>query len=311
MEVSGGNRLTWTEVPTAVRSAIESAVGTQVVAAVSQPGGFSPGLAARLTLADGRRVFAKAVGLERNPDSPAMHRHEAVIAAQLPAHAPAPRLLWSYDDSDWVALVFEDIDGRTPTLPWRPDEWLRVHDAMVSLAETLTPNPVGEVRRLADRGFSGWRSLEMSSHGATDPWARRNHMRLIELEDAWPSAVDGDTLVHMDARADNILLTARGAVFVDWPHAAVGAPWADLLFMLPSVVSQGGPEPADVWAATPLAAKADPDAVNAALAGIAGYFTYSATLPPPKNLETVRAFQRVQGDHALRWLESRLKGTTQ
>ncbi|MFD1050026.1 barstar family protein [Kibdelosporangium lantanae] len=58
-------------------------------------------------------------------------------------------------------------------------------------------------------------------------------------------------------------------------------------------------------------AKADPDAVNAALAGIAGYFTYSATLPPPKNLETVRAFQRVQGDHALRWLESRLKGTTQ
>jgi aminoglycoside phosphotransferase (APT) family kinase protein len=150
----------------------------------------------------------------------------------------------------------------------------------------------------------------MAGHGPTDPWARANLGRLIDLEEAWPAAVDGNTLVHMDTRADNILLTHDGAMFVDWPHASVGAPWADLLFMLPSVVAQGGPHPADVWASSPLAAKADPDAVNAALAGIAGYFVHSATLPPPKNLETVRKFQRIQGGHALRWLESRLKGTT-
>src|SRR5438128_694352 len=110
MEGIGGNRLTWTELPTAVRAWIESVVGAPVVGAVSQSGGFSPGLAARLTLADGRRVFAKAVGLERNPDSPEMHRREAAIASRIPADAPAPKLLWSYDDGDWVALVFEDVD---------------------------------------------------------------------------------------------------------------------------------------------------------------------------------------------------------
>jgi hypothetical protein len=46
------------------------------------------------------------------------------------------------------------------------------------------------------------------------------------------------------------------------------------------------------------------------LDAFAGYFVHSATLPPPKNLETVREFQRVQGGYALRWLESRLEGTT-
>jgi aminoglycoside phosphotransferase (APT) family kinase protein len=215
-------------------------------------------------------------------------------------------LLWSYDDGDWVALVLEDVDGRTPTLPWRREDWQRVHDAVVDLAETLTPNPVGDVRRLADHGFSGWRSLAVAGHGPTDPWARANIGRLVDLEQAWPSAVDGNTLVHMDIRADNIVLTEDRVVFVDWPHASVGAPWADLLFMLPSVASQDGPDPAEVWSASPLAAGADDDAVNAALAGVAGFFVHSATLPPPKNLDTVRGFQRVQGSHALRWLESRL-----
>jgi len=51
---------------------------------------------------------------------------------------------------------------------------------------------------------------------------------------------------------------------------------------------------------------ADPDAVTAALAGLAGFFLRNSLLPPPPGIPTLRAFQRAQGDAALTWLRSRL-----
>ena len=65
-----GTRLPWEALPGEVRDAIERELGSRVVRAVTQPGGFSPGVAARLELEDGGRVFVKAVGPEPNPDSP-------------------------------------------------------------------------------------------------------------------------------------------------------------------------------------------------------------------------------------------------
>ena len=93
-----GARLDWTDLPRRVRSEVERWLGSEIVSAVTQPTGFSPGVAARLTTGDGRRVFAKAVGPEPNADAPAFHRREIGIAASLPDAAPSPRLLWSYDE---------------------------------------------------------------------------------------------------------------------------------------------------------------------------------------------------------------------
>ncbi|MEV4312332.1 hypothetical protein [Actinocrispum sp. NPDC049592] len=76
--------------------------------------------------------------------------------------------------------------------------------------------------------------------------------------------------------------------------------------MLPSVVMQGGPRPAEVWESSPLAAKADPDAVTCALGSLTGYFVHLSLLPPPLNLPRIREFQRVQGEYALAWLRERL-----
>ena len=69
-----GERLAWTALPARVREGIEERLGARVVSAETQPGGFSPGLAARLGLDGGGTVFAKAVGPEPNPDSPEFHR---------------------------------------------------------------------------------------------------------------------------------------------------------------------------------------------------------------------------------------------
>jgi len=177
----------------------------------------------------------------------------------------------------WVALAFEDVGGVHPTLPWRPGELRRVLDMVADLAATLTPAPPGlppVAERLQDT-FTGWRDLAAATAAGDDlagldPWAVRHLRRLARLEAGWPAATEGRTLLHLDLRADNLLLTPTRVVAVDWPYASVGAAWVDLALLLPSVTMQGGPDPEPTFAAHPVAAAADPAAVTATLAAFAG-----------------------------------------
>jgi aminoglycoside phosphotransferase (APT) family kinase protein len=264
-------------------------------------------MAARTQLADGRRVFIKAISTAPNPESPELHRREAVVAARLPAAAPVPRFVGSFDNGEWVALVFEDIDGEQPELPWRSHELERVLEALSDLSAVLTPSPV-EAEAISEDWFPfiGWRELMTLPDVDIEPWARSNITRLAELESGWMEAARGETLLHADLRADNILVSEGRVVFIDWPHACVGAAWADLLFFLPSVAMQGGPEPWTVFDRHPVSADASPECVDAVLAALSGYFVWKGTLPPPPGLPTLREFQRAQGVAASAWLRHRL-----
>lgn len=304
---NGGNRIGWSDVPTHVRAAL---FDVDVVDEVSQPGGFSPGLASRLRLADGRRVFVKAVGQERNPHSPGMHRREIEILGAMPAGLPVPGLVDSYDDGDWVALVIEDVEGRSPALPWRAEEFAEVVDALGVLSESLTPSPIaaGSPQDVHAGVYGNWLRLAERPVGVDrlPEWVVDHLDLLVELESAGASAGEGDTLLHFDLRADNMLRTEHGVVFVDWPHACVGAYWIDLLGLLPSVGMQGGPDLEVVWQRV-IGSGADPDAVNAVLAAVVGYFLVDSLQPAPANLPTIRTFQRAQGDVGLAWLRERLR----
>jgi aminoglycoside phosphotransferase (APT) family kinase protein len=295
--------------PARVRAAIEGWLGTSVIAAETQPGGFSPGVAARVQIADGRRIFVKAVGPELNPDSPGIYRQEARIVAALPAMAPAPRLLWSYDEGPegWVALAFEDIEGWNPAQPWRSEEFDRVLDAIVALSAALTPSPIQTMS--ADekfaRGFRGWQRLRAAPPPHLDAWSTRHLPALAALEAAAPAAVRGATLLHFDLRADNMILTPVRVYVVDWPWACIGAAWVDLIGFAPSVAMQGGPDPEALLARHPAARSAEAAEITATVAAIAGYFTWHALQPPPPGIPTVRAFQAAQGVVARRWLAQR------
>jgi Phosphotransferase enzyme family len=311
-------RLPWAQVPAPLRAAAERRLGGAVTAARTQPGGYSPGAAARLELDSGRRAFAKAVGPELNPDSPGIYRAEARIAAALPAAAWAPEFLGVIDCGGWVLLLFEDIDGAPPAVPWRPPELARVLAAMTDLAAALTPAPLA-APAIADthaQSFTGWRQLAAEHQAAApgqaaqhqaplDPWAREHLAGLAQLEAGWASAAQGGSLVHADLRSDNILLTADRVVFVDWPWACRAAPWFDLVAMLPSITLEGGPPPGEILAAHPVTRDADPQAVTAVVAALAGYFIRQSRRPGPPGLPTVRAFQAAQGKVALHWLRAR------
>lgn len=80
------------------------------------------------------------------------------------------------------------------------------------------------------------------------------------------------------------------------------AEWVDLLCLLASVAMQGGPEPYEVFDQRRVSRDAHPDAVVAVLSAFAGYMVRGATRRPPPGLPNLPAFQRAQGDVAVRWL---------
>ncbi|MFE9204662.1 phosphotransferase family protein [Micromonospora sp. NPDC007230] len=310
MTLATNRRIHWTDLPDRVRAAVEAILGDRVVEAVSQSGGFSPGTADRVRTAGGRRAFVKAVSPAQNDRSPGLHRAEALIAAALPPAAPAPRLLGSYDDGDWVALVFTDVAGRHPVTPWAAGELTAVLSTLETMAAALTPASVAVAPTAAAQlapDFAGWRRIAADPPTDLDPWARARLPELCAAADRGLAALTGETLCHLDIRADNLLIGPDGRVsVVDWPWACRGPVWLDSLMILVNVQVYGGHDPEALLRDLPLAAGVDPADLTGVLAGFTGFFLDGARLPPPPGIPTVRAFQRAQGDALLRWLTRRL-----
>jgi hypothetical protein len=306
---AAGVRVAWDAVPGPVRSAVEQVCGSAVVAATTQPGGFSPGVAVRVVCADGSRHFIKAVSAEANRRSVQIHRQERDVLTALDpviaaARLPVARLRGSVDIDPWVALVLDDVDGRHPAEPWNSGELGRVTAALDRLAGALTPSPI-ELPAIGEkyaRAFTGWRRLAQSPPDGLDSWSRGHLADLAVLEETWEGQAAGDTLLHTDVRADNILFTGDDVVIVDWPHACRGAAFVDLVFFAPSAAMQGGPEPADLLALSAAGRGADPQRLAAMVCALGGYFTYQSLQPAPAGLPTLRAFQAAQGEVARRWL---------
>lgn len=294
--------------PGAVRAGVDEIAGSPVIDAVNVEGGFSPGPAARCRLSDGRVVFVKAAGMGLNPESPGMHRREGQILAGLGADVPAPNLIGVFDDGDWVALVIEWIDGAMPRAPLSHDDVER----LLGLVQRLASIEGGEALQSCSDAHPGlfghWQQLIDQPIDNLDAWSSRHLERLAGLEVGVADAIQGDRLVHLDLRSDNVIFATAGPrhdVVVDWPGASVGAAWIDLVGLLPALELDGGPTPGEVFEHHPVGRGADPDSVTAFVASIAGYFTRMSLMAPPPGLPTVRPFQAAQGRIARRWIARR------
>src|SRR5262245_38721852 len=160
-----GIRISWWQVPDHVRSAVEASLGSDVVEAVTQEGGYSPGAATRVRLASGGRAFVKALSVDLHSPSVELYRNEATAMPHLPPDLPVPRLLDVYDDGEWVALVYQDVEGRHPEVPWRQAELDLVAGAIADLGAALDPSPWPDAPAFADVNagvIQAWRALAMA-----------------------------------------------------------------------------------------------------------------------------------------------------
>lgn len=312
---AGGQRRDWSELPGSIVEEIEVFLGDQIISATTLPGGFSPGIAARIMTSSGQHRFVKAVSSEVNADAVRFHQREIRVCTGLNAipELPVPALLWSFDteDSPWTVLLFEHIAGRQPAEPWVDVELDRCIDALNDLAARLTPAPllspdVEPVRIEGAAGSNPWPPLIGRLGNVSDQQIRQ----LTDLCSDVPAALEGNSLLHTDLRGDNMLLGDDGRVYiVDWPHASIGAAWVDPLGMAPSVEMQGGPPAAEFFARFEAARVADDNAVTTGLAAIAGYFVSHSLKPEIPSLPGLRAFQAAQGKVSMRWLDQRLGWT--
>ena len=308
--------MAWDDVPPELQAAVAAVIGSPVVTARSQPGGFSPGSADRVCTESGRRAFVKTAHVRVNVDSVEIHRREAAMAASLRASAHAPELIGFVDHGDWVAVVLEDVEGRHPHLPWRPTEITAVLDALADLAR----DPVGEDfagPALEDETsdlFAGWRRLlddqrnPLPLESELAEWVNSRLPALAEASETATADLAGDRLVHSDVRADNILIRSDGGVtIVDWPWAARGVGWFDALSLLVNVrLYDRAADVGGIIDGHPVFAGMDPDAATRVLAGLAGFFIEASTHDPIPAIPTLRRFQLDQGIATLEWLRARM-----
>jgi serine/threonine protein kinase len=294
--------------PASVRSEVERLVGGLVVKAENRPGGFSPGFASRLRLADGRRVFVKAMDVDTWPGEAPTYQAEARIAAALPLIIAAPRFLGTFDDSRWIVLAFEDIDGEEPVQPWNHTDLDRVLAALDQLSTAGTPSPVALPHSHPRLG--GW--AEVASDGSClerlpeySPWAADNISLLIQLEEEGLQAAQGPSLVHFDLYPHNILLTPKRVVLVDWPHARLGAPIVDLVIVLSSAAAVGiDPEP--ILHHHAASAEHDPRSIDAVVAAQAGFCLAGGLYRTPPEMQPIVDQKLKIGLGTTEWLRRRL-----
>lgn len=291
-------RPSWSAIPDSLRDAITARIGA-VAHVDSPPGGFTPGLATRLRLSSGGEVFIKA--LPTDHALAGSYRHEAAIAARLPAAVPSPVLRWHEEMDGWLVLAYDAVDGRHPDIGPSGGDLPAVVDA-IAAAQV----PAGHLPRYTERigpWLGGWSEIAADPPEDLHPWAAAHLDELAGSEQDWLEHADGSTLVHGDIRADNILVTGEGAVLVDWALASSGARWLDLTALVPQMILAGHtPASAerhlarlDAWREVPASA------VTSYAAAHAGYWTRAARQPSPPGAMHLRQYQNRAGRAAIEW----------
>ena len=302
--------MAFAELPVHVREWAEGVLGAPIARTEPASGGYSPGVAEGLLAADGSAIFLKAGHPSLNPESVELLRAELRTLRAMPSGLPVADLIDAVDEGadGWVALALEHVDGRQAPLPWTN---ATIGAALTSLAElraALTPAPQAPWRDVADelRGMFGcWAQLAYVVD--LDPWLAVRLPALAAAADAALTEMAGDTLVHLDLRADNLMLRSDGRlIVVDWAWAVRGAAWIDPALLAIEFISSAAPEvDADAWIAR-IAADGGigTDPIVHALVGVLGFFEFAGRQPDPPGLPTVREFQRFQATALRTWLRT-------
>jgi len=213
-----------------------------------------------------------------------------------------PRLLgWDEADGEWPLLVLEDLSDADWIPDWTPERVDAVLELLRDVAATPPPGWARPARDVLGGDFFGhWARVAddpepfLALGLCTREWFAAAYAELRDAAEAAP--VDGDALVHLDVRSDNLCFRHGRMYLVDWNWIAVGNPELDVAGWLPSLACEGGPQPHELL----------PGAGELASA-LAGFWAARAGLPPPPTaVPEVRELQRRQLVVALEWAAQEL-----
>jgi hypothetical protein len=253
-------------------------LGSPIASTTTAQGGFSPATRERVVLADGTRAFVKAA---TNAETAGWLRDEwRVYGALEVPFLPAIR----HWDAKQAVLILEDLGdcGRAP--PWTPSALAAVQRTLAELAACQAPVNIPDVSPAL---FRGWRTVASDPAPlirlgvAPEAWIRDALPALVAAETHAP--VQGDGLLHLDLRGDNLFLRNERAVLVDWNWAARGNPALDAAFWAPSLQLDGGPPPERLVGSAPELA-----------AAVSGFFALRAGQSVEAATPAIRAFQLAQ-----------------
>lgn len=244
----------------------------------------------RAFLDDGRAVFVKSAVDEL---SAGWLRTEIGVYTKLRASFLPAFHGWAEHDG-LPLIVLEDLGGAHWPPPWRDGDVDAVRRALQQLAATPPPEGIQRVPR--DELAFEWREVErdpepfLATGMVSRAWLEEH---LAPLRDAAERATfDGDALLHLDVRSDNLALRGGQAVLVDWNWVCVGNGVLDVVGWAPSLHFEGGPRPEELVAG---------DGVAELAAALAGLWAARVGLPPPPTAPRVRVGQRQQLSVALPW----------
>ena len=230
-----GRRQDYAVLPREVRAWIDLALGSDVVSAETQRGGFSTGVAARVVTREGGRAFVKAVSDEINVQTPELFRHEISVLQALAEVPYRASLRDSYDDGTWVVLLLDDVDGRHPDLHDARDVEA-VRRALVDQARELTPDPVAldviDMESTANRWASRVKDAVERRPDFFPLWFIDGYDVLGDRLASLGSRMPAESWTHLDIRDDNLLVRHDGtAVIVDWGMSRSGPSWLDQVLL--------------------------------------------------------------------------------
>ncbi len=267
-------------------------VGAQPLGWTPRAGGYSTAERYTVALDDGRRVFAKTADAEHMAE---WLRREHEVYASLRGSF-IPELIGFDDDGARPLLVIEDLCHADWAPRWTAERVALVRAALDELHGSPAPANTRPVRETYGGWFGRWHTI------AADPepflslglrsraWLDERLPAIIEVAEAAP--LDGEAVVHLDVRSDNLCTLDDRAILVDWNFVSFAAPELDLAAWACSLALEGGPPP---WELLP-----DSPGFAAFLSGI---FGATAGLPAPETAPTVREFQARQLAVALDWLD--------
>ena len=196
----------------------------------------------------------------------------------------------AYDEEEPPLLILEDLTGNAWPPPWTASRVDRVLDSLATIHGSQASVP--EYQDIFTH--RGWH--EVASHPeaflsirvASESWLTKCLPILLEAHDRVEP--EGNALVHLDVRSDNICFRDDRAVLIDWYNACSGNPDLDIAFWLPGLRHEGGPSPQDIL----------PDAGRLA-SYVTGYFASRAGLPDLPHAPLVRKLQQAQLITGLQW----------